>query len=197
MKWYFWWATTGSTDACDDLHFAVGFRTVPMMALKIPNPWNAQSLSYEAKPLRMYLSPHSTIITSTTKRVCFHALLMMMFTHGQIDQCLYMYCSPSADKWKTQGWPWGSLSPCSFYPLVFSLSFLPPYPLLCLTSRHKTFNLAQAGPTQILAAGSGSLYLLLWGDKSLHVDCKEKEAHMQYSYENYKAGSSKTWHYCI
>lgn len=90
-------------DACDDLPFAVGFRTVPMMALKIPNPWNAQSLSYAAKPLRMFLSPHSTIITSTTKRMCFHALLMMMFTHGQIDQCLYMYCPPSADKWKTQG----------------------------------------------------------------------------------------------
>lgn len=28
------------SDACDALHFAVGFRTVPMMVLKIPNPWN-------------------------------------------------------------------------------------------------------------------------------------------------------------
>lgn len=168
-----WYCEAFARQSCGQFYILViiciwpsGFRTAPRVALKIPKPWNAQSLSYQAKPLRMCLSVSLCVSPlchhhpSTTKKKCVFSCTLDddVYEHScaRINQCFCVCCSPLADRWKPQAQRWGSLYwstlPLPIFPS--RLALLPPFPLAPLRSpsRKKSFNLTQAGPRTWLQA---------------------------------------------
>lgn len=105
--------------------------------------------------------------------------------------------SSFADRWKPQaqcrGSRYGTPPPAYVSLLLSSLSSPPTLPSFAFAlTKQKEEPRCCAGRPQNLAAGGGSLRL--FKDKSiLAFDTEWKQAHMQYSSENYKADSSETW----
>lgn len=102
-----------------------------------------------------------------------------------------------ADRWKPQAQCWGSRygTPPPAHVILLLSPRSSPSTLLssAFALKQKEQPHCCAGRPHNLAAGGGSLRLLK--DKSSPAfDTKWKQAHMQYSSENYKAGSSETWH---
>lgn len=168
-----WYCEAFARQSCGQFYILViiciwpsGFRTAPRVALKIPKPWNAQSLSYQAKPLRMCLSVSLCVSplchhhpSTTKKSVCFHAHLMMMFmstrVHASISVSVYVAALLPTDgnlRHNVGGLSIEAPSPLPIFPS--RLALLPPFPLAPLRSpsRKKSFNLTQAGPRTWLQA---------------------------------------------
>lgn len=181
-----WYCEAFARQSCGQFYILViiciwpsGFRTAPRVALKIPKPWNAQSLSYQAKPLRMCLSvslcvnPLCHHHPSTTKKKCVFSCTLDddVYEHScaRINQCFCVCCSPLADRWKPQAQRWGSLYWSTLPPARFPLpSCSPPSfsPRPFALTKQKEKLQSHTGRPQNLAAGSGSLRLLLRRDKS-------------------------------
>lgn len=169
-----------------------GFRTAPRVALKRPQKtlWNAQSPASEASEEVCQPMCHPSLSRS--------ALLykMKVFLHAW---CWFFFacCTLLADRWKPPAQRWGSLS---FEAPLPPLHILPP-PLFS-PLRSPSRKRASILPSQAPEPGSRQwkpspvtterqISPCIWHN---NTDWEGKEAQMQYSYTNYKAGSDVTWH---
>lgn len=154
-----WYCEAFARQSCGQFYILViiciwpsGFRTAPRVALKIPKPWNAQSLSYQAKPLRMCLSVSLCVSplchhhpSTTKKKVCvfmhtwWWCLWALVCTHQSVFLCMLQ---PSCRQMETSGTTLGvSLlkhpPPYPFSPPVLLSSLLSPSPLCAHQAERK------------------------------------------------------------
>lgn len=192
-----------------------GFRTAPRVASE--KPWNAQSPA-QAMSLRICLSVSLCVTPlchhhpSTTKKKKKNArwwcLWALVRTH-QSESSICVCCTPLADRWKPQAQRWGSLfwstlPPASFTPPSPSCPLpntsLPFFPLpLCTHQAEIKASISQSQAPEpgcrrwkpASVTTRRQISPCIWHN---NTDREGKEAQMQYSYENYKAGSNVTWH---
>lgn len=128
----------------------------------------------------------STAHTETQKGcVLMHGWWWCLWALVRVNQCVSLCCTPLADRWKPQAQCWGSVfwsslppaHPANHPSLLSRLSpqpsthplplHPPPTPLQPFApTKQKEKLQSYAGSPQNLAAGSGSLPLLLCRDKS-------------------------------
>lgn len=190
-----WWICEASTkQSCGRFYILViicmwpsGFRTAPRVALKILKPWNAQSPAHSLPPGKASEDP------SVSQPVCHPALSSSppdsnkncvlscthdddVYEHSCASISVSLYVAPLLPTDGNLRHNAGGLSfeaPSSAHsppPVLSSLSFsplLPPFsPQPFALTKQKEKLQSYAGRPQNLAAGGGSLPLLLWRDKS-------------------------------
>lgn len=167
--------------------------------------WGSACLSACVSPRSVITTPQpqKKKIKNNARWWCLWALVR---TH-QSESSICVCCTPLADRWKPQAQRWGSLfwstlPPASFTPPSPSCpppnTSLPFFPLPLCT--HQAEIKASISQSQAPEPGCRrwkpvttrrQISPCIWHN---NTDREGKEAQMQYSYENYKAGSNVTWH---